>query len=82
MTTSHDNQEYTRNLGVCVSKNVRVTTGVLPSKPRVRVTILYYIIENTVTSTVNDTYARCMMGRLSLQQIFCIVIGCILYGMV
>ena len=31
---SYENQEYTRDLGECVYKNVQVTTGVLPGIPR------------------------------------------------
>ena len=51
------------------------------------ITILYHTIENTVSSTINATYARGIMGRLgeiplNVQTLSRILIGCILYGMV
>ena len=44
-------------------------------------------IENTVANTINVTYARQMMRGLdvtpsSIQQLSCILIGCIFFGMV
>jgi len=44
-------------------------------------------LENTLTNTVNATYVRCMMARLdvipsNIQWLSCILIGCIVYGMV
>ena len=49
------------------------------------ITVLCHAIENTVENTINATYARRMMGRLdgiasNMQQLSCILIGCIFYG--
>jgi len=50
-------------------------------------TILYHAIENTVANTINVTYAWRMMGRLNwlpsnIPQLYCILFGCIFYGIV
>ena len=49
------------------------------------ITILYHDIDNTVTNSINGTHARRMMGTLdeipsNMQQLSCILIGCIFYG--
>jgi len=50
------------------------------------ISILYHAIENTVANTIDETYARCMMGRLdvillNIQWFSCILIfGYIFYG--
>ena len=51
------------------------------------VTILCLGNENTTANKMNVTYARRMMGRkdvipLSVQQLSCILIGCVFYGVV
>ena len=48
---------------------------------------LYLVIENTVGSTINATHAQLMVGSLgvipsNIQQLSCILIGCIFYAMV
>ena len=44
--------------------------------------ILYHAIENSVANTINVTYMQCTMGVIpsSLQQPFCIWIGCSFCG--
>lgn len=49
-------------------------------------TILYHVIENTVADTIKAIYTQCMMGRsdvilLNVQWLYCILIGCVFYGM-
>ena len=49
------------------------------------ITSLYHALENTVTNTVNVTYAWRMMGRLdvtpsNIRRLSYFLIGCIFYG--
>ena len=49
-------------------------------------TILYRAVENTEVNTINATYTRRMIGSLdvipsNIQRHFCILAGCIFYGM-
>ena len=64
------------------TKKIQVTSGTFHGIPKCCKTNLHHVIENAVVNTINTVHMHDEEGvkPSSVQQLFCILIGCILCG--